>query len=333
MNSREDRIEFTPEDIDEQIEQLLWSSNLNDVKAEDVQLIYHLQQVCGEQADMRDRVWMRLSEQKQDDAQPLQVEAQEQQPGMVLLPPVQLAKKDSGGKRYMQHRHFPGPHLHVLQARFVLIAATFIAILTVGSVLWVLLPARHATQVAASTSQAQPVIEGKGTITSPQQRLTVAVTISSLRVVEVMVKAGDQVKAKQPLFAVDTSHAYASTPRDQQALASLRKDNVLTSHIDGLVTVVNIKPGATITGGTALVVIDDLSKVVVEAELPRKYEQRIQPGHAATVTAAGLPGQTFTGTILSKTTNQDSTMLAVELQVINDKNKLHPGMDVSVHLT
>ncbi len=149
--------QFIPESVDEQIRQF---SGMHD-RSQDAshsalsperQLLRDLRALHSEYAETRDRVWGRLAEHL---AQSAQQTRQQTQPG---IPPIQSLKKQPrlperyrNMQEHMKQRPLSRPR--PIAQHFAQIAAVFVVVILVGSMLWVFTLTRHANNGPAAPSQ------------------------------------------------------------------------------------------------------------------------------------------------------------------------------------
>lgn len=89
-----------------------------------------------------------------------------------------------------------------------------------------------------------------------------------------------------------------------------------------------------VTPGTALLVVSDLSRVWVTAEIDETLVGRIAAGRPVTMTTAAYPGETFAGTLASVGDVVDATTRRIRLriEVPNADRRLKPAMFVTVSI-
>lgn len=119
----------------------------------------------------------------------------------------------------------------------------------------------------------------------------------------------------------------------QANLASAQTDlarTVLTAPISGVVSAVNIESGATVSGGTAAVVITDLSKLWLTAPLHELDLASITEGMPATIKFDALPNETFDATLDQVawlgTESNGIVQYNVRFSVNTDDSRIRPGM-------
>jgi membrane fusion protein (multidrug efflux system) len=140
-----------------------------------------------------------------------------------------------------------------------------------------------------------------------------------------------------PQQTEDDSHAtlMQSKATLEQEIAYQQYETI-TAPFDGIVTARYIDPGhlvpATTAPGTpgagAIISIARLAPLRVFAYMPQNIAPFIRDGDAATITAAGYPGQKFTGTITRhpEALSPDTRTMLVEVDLANQNEVLYPGM-------
>jgi RND family efflux transporter MFP subunit len=134
-----------------------------------------------------------------------------------------------------------------------------------------------------------------------------------------------------------------------QAKATLEQDianqayETIAAPFDGVVTARYIDPGhlvpANTTPGTpgegAIVAVSRYSPLRVFTYVPQNLAPFIKNGDPATITAAGYPGQKFTGSITRhpEALSPDTRTMLVEVDLANDNQALYPGMYATAEFT
>lgn len=90
--------------------------------------------------------------------------------------------------------------------------------------------------------------------------------------------------------------------------------------------------GSAVTPGTPLVVVSDLSRVWVTAEIDEALVGRVVAGRPVTVKAAAYPGETFPGTLaaIGDVVDPDTRRVTLRIELANPGRKLKPQMLVTV---
>jgi cobalt-zinc-cadmium efflux system membrane fusion protein len=90
--------------------------------------------------------------------------------------------------------------------------------------------------------------------------------------------------------------------------------------------------GSAVTPGTPLVVVSDLSRVWVTAEIDEALVGRVVTGRPVTVKAAAYPGETFPGALaaIGDVVDPDTRRVTLRIELANPGRKLKPQMLVTV---
>jgi Cu(I)/Ag(I) efflux system membrane fusion protein len=102
----------------------------------------------------------------------------------------------------------------------------------------------------------------------------------------------------------------------------------------GIVSSIAAHVGASVSAGTPLMEITDLSRVWVTAEVPEDEAAWIGQGKSADITLNGLPGETFSGKVDYIAPKLDAATRTVQVRVVLDNPGLRfkPGMYANVTL-
>lgn len=92
--------------------------------------------------------------------------------------------------------------------------------------------------------------------------------------------------------------------------------------------------GMAVTPGTALLVISDLSRVWVMAEIDEKLVGRVETGRDAVIETPAYPGEKFTGTLtaVGDVVNPSTRRVTLRIETGNADRRLKPQMFVTVTL-
>ncbi len=134
-----------------------------------------------------------------------------------------------------------------------------------------------------------------------------------------------------------------------QAKALLEQDvanqayETVTAPFDGIVTARYIDPGHLVPANTtpatpgqgAIVAVSRYSPLRVFTYVPQNIAPFIRNGDPATITAAGYPGQKFTGSITRhpEALSPDTRTMLVEVDLANKDQALYPGMYATAEFT
>jgi cobalt-zinc-cadmium efflux system membrane fusion protein len=104
------------------------------------------------------------------------------------------------------------------------------------------------------------------------------------------------------------------------------------SPIGGVVLERLVTPGTTVTPGTQLFVVSDLSTLWAVAEIDEALLPRVKAGRRVDVSVAAYPGDTFPGTItfVADLVNPKTRRITVRCTVPNSDGRLKPEMFATV---
>jgi len=108
----------------------------------------------------------------------------------------------------------------------------------------------------------------------------------------------------------------------------------VTAPIAGSVIERLITPGAAVTPGTPLLVVADLSRLWITAEIDEARIGRIVTGREVTITTPAYPGESFTGTLaaVGDVINPETRRVTLRIEVPNADRRLKPQMFVTLTL-
>ncbi|MBE3557890.1 MAG: efflux RND transporter periplasmic adaptor subunit [Ktedonobacteraceae bacterium] len=113
-----------------------------------------------------------------------------------------------------------------------------------------------------------------------------------------------------------------------QASSSMLHNGLLTAPMEGIVTTVNVTPGAVFNADMPLLTIMDLSTVVVHVKVPLSYLGQVQVQQKAEVMPSATSHLTFAGTVTSVIPQADPQTDTFEawISVDNKEGRILPGM-------
>ena len=116
----------------------------------------------------------------------------------------------------------------------------------------------------------------------------------------------------------------------QEALA----ERTVRAPFDGVVGIGQVERGDRVSDSTALVTLDDRSKIIVEFDVPEIYNNRLSLGQKVTATSAGLRGETFEGEItqINSRIAPATRSVRVRATLPNQNDQLRGGMSFQVTL-
>lgn len=143
-------------------------------------------------------------------------------------------------------------------------------------------------------------------------------------------------QAKTSLVNAKANLSDARIAYSQTRVTAPLAGTIITKTVD-IGTVIS-SPTHDVTGGTAMFTMANLDTVQVQALVDETDIGKVQPGMPVTITVDAYPNRPFTGTVLKiepqATVNQNVTMFAVDVNIINPGHLLKPGMntEVAVHI-
>jgi cobalt-zinc-cadmium efflux system membrane fusion protein len=132
----------------------------------------------------------------------------------------------------------------------------------------------------------------------------------------------------------ELEHLGIETPKADRASSQAAEQIPVRSPIAGVVLERLVTPGTTVTPGTPLFVVSDLSTLWVVAEIDESHLSRVRSGRAVEVTVAAYPDERFMGTIsfVADTVNPTTRRITVRSTVPNSGGRLKPEMFATVWL-
>lgn len=109
-------------------------------------------------------------------------------------------------------------------------------------------------------------------------------------------------------------------------------DRIIRAPFSGVVGLRRISPGATVTAGTEIATISDLSQIKLDFSLPETYLSAMRTGQAIEAQAAAYPGEIFRGSVesIEATVDPITRSVTVRAMLPNPDTRLKPGMLLSV---
>jgi RND family efflux transporter MFP subunit len=117
----------------------------------------------------------------------------------------------------------------------------------------------------------------------------------------------------------------------RDAQLSLERRTIVAP-IDGIIGIIPVEVGNTVTADTAIATIDDRSSLIVDFWVPERFAGQIQVGAGLTAVPVAQPGQTFDGTVSAVDNRLDeaSRTLWVKARIPNDDDRLRAGQSFQV---
>jgi len=139
------------------------------------------------------------------------------------------------------------------------------------------------------------------------------------------------VAARQRLRVLDVPEsAIAAIEQTHQVLPTTQ----VLAPIDGVVTELGVREGATFMAGATLFRINGLETVWVNAQVPEAQVHAVPMGAIVTARATARPGETFAGrvTALLPEIDANTRTFTIRAELKNAHDKLSPGMFVSLDI-
>jgi RND family efflux transporter MFP subunit len=206
---------------------------------------------------------------------------------------------------------------------------------------------RHVTLYPAVSGEVRSVLTRAGDRVSPgariieldtrQAQLAVDMAASKLKGAERLLGRADRLLRRNVQSAAKVQDA--ETIADQakvelQAAKVALTDHTITAPFAGIVGIANVGIGDRVTTATALVTLDDRSKLTVEFDVPETYLPRLRRGMKVDVRTPGFSDQTFVGVLsgIDSRVHPTRRTVAVRAEVANEEDLLRPGMSFAVDL-
>jgi HlyD family secretion protein len=133
----------------------------------------------------------------------------------------------------------------------------------------------------------------------------------------------------------DPADVEAAEARIDAAQATIDLARV-TAPFDGTITTVEIMPGDLVTAGTVAFRLDDLSRLLVEVDVPEVDINRIEPGQEVSLTFDAIPGATYSGAVtdvgLAGEALQGVVNFEVTVEILDADEAVRPGMTAAVNI-
>jgi membrane fusion protein (multidrug efflux system) len=166
---------------------------------------------------------------------------------------------------------------------------------------------------------------------------TVASAEAELRNARLSLDRGEALsKARNiPQAQVDTLRSDLEVKTAAVAAQKARlAERVITAPFAGTLGIRRVSQGALVSPGTAIVTLDDLSRVKVDFNLPEMLLSRLAPGLTLEVHSDAYPDRTFTAVVTSVDTRIDPATRSVTTvaEIDNRDGLLRPGMFMTVRV-
>jgi Cu(I)/Ag(I) efflux system membrane fusion protein len=125
------------------------------------------------------------------------------------------------------------------------------------------------------------------------------------------------------------------TIRAVETSRKTRASIAVVAPIDGVVTELGVRDGASFMSGTSLFRINGLTTVWVNAQIPEAKVSSMPPGSTVAATAAAWPGTAFKGNVIALLPQVDplTRTLTARIALENPGYRLAPGMFVTLDFT
>jgi len=191
---------------------------------------------------------------------------------------------------------------------------------------------------------ANNVSQSEAALTAAQARRTIAET--QMKRADALFKSQSLTQADVEKAQLEFANASAEVVRQTVTLENARitlEDTDVRAPITGTIIEKTVEPGIVITsptnavsGGSILMKMADLTSVQVRTRVDETDIGKIQPGMVTKVTVAAYPNQPFEGEVLKvepqAIVEQNVTMFAVLIKIVNRGGLLKPGMNADVQI-
>jgi RND family efflux transporter MFP subunit len=156
----------------------------------------------------------------------------------------------------------------------------------------------------------------------PRTQVAIYPTVAG-KLTEARLQVGDRVQQGDTVAMVDPSRPgeiYAQSP--------------VVSPISGTILQAPVSPGDTLTSQTAVYLVGDLSRLLVETFVPERFSNAARKGLSAAVSLEALPGESFDAVVdeLSPVLDPASRTLKVRLRFTTQDPRIRAGMFAQVNL-
>jgi len=170
-----------------------------------------------------------------------------------------------------------------------------------------------------------------------QAELAVAMADSKLQNAQRMLSRADQLRKQRVQSSAKVQDAASIADQADVELKTARvalADHTIRAPFNGIVGIAGVGIGDRITPSTALVSLDDRSKLKVEFDVPEQYLPRLEAGMKVDVRTPGFAERTFTGILVGIDSRVHPTKrtVVVRAEVPNDDDLLRPGTSFNVDL-
>jgi RND family efflux transporter MFP subunit len=144
-------------------------------------------------------------------------------------------------------------------------------------------------------------------------------------------------RSSNAVTAVQVTEAELTVQNAQLALRdaelALERRQVIAP-ISGVVGILPVEAGNTVTSDTVIATIDDRSSILVDFWVPERYTTQIKQGMTVNAASVARPGDTFEGTVSAVDNRLDeaSRTMLVQARIANPDDRLRAGMSFQVSM-
>lgn len=144
-------------------------------------------------------------------------------------------------------------------------------------------------------------------------------------------------RSQGPAYAANLNALQSSVAAAEAQLRQAearRSDTVLTSPIDGVVSLRSTDPGAIASPGSPVLTIQFLKWVYVTGSIPIENTEKVKVGTPVTFTIDAIPGKTFSASVaeVNPAADPQNRQFTIRIKVDNAANALKPGMYARLHV-
>ena len=172
---------------------------------------------------------------------------------------------------------------------------------------------------------------------SRQARLDVSMAASKLKGRERLLGRADNLRRKNvqsKARVLDAETLVDQARVDLQTARVTLADHTIRAPFAGIVGIANVDVGDRVTPATALVTLDDRTKLTVEFDVPEAYLPRLRAGKTVDVRTPGFSDRVFKGVLsgIDSRVHPTRRTVRVRAEVANDDDLLRPGMSFAIDL-
>ena len=161
---------------------------------------------------------------------------------------------------------------------------------------------------------------------------------ASFRLAEINLQRSESLVRAKNITQADNDRAtsdYNTSKAQFNLLSSRLKKTEIKAPFDGIVGARKISPGDFVTNQTTITVIDDLSRLKIDFEVPERFLRQVKPGTTFAVKTRAsaddviTPGEVY---FVSSSINRDTRSSEVKGFLTNPPPDLKPGMFTNIEL-